>query len=177
MTRGSIGTRSLNTLLQQVLNPPERDKPELPQGGLILRVGDRVIQQVNDYDREVFNGDLGVINQIDREEQEVTVLFNERLVKYDYADLNELTLAWAVSIHKSQGSEYPVVILPIYLQHYALLSRNLIYTGLTRARQLAIVVGPQKAIAVAVNQVRDQARYTYLAQRTQQDPVQIRRFS
>ena len=95
----------------------------------------------------------------------MTVQFGDRTVPYDYADLNEITLAWAVTIHKSQGSEYPVVILPLYMQHYLMLSRNLLYTGLTRAKQLAILVGPKKAIALAVRQVKDQQRYTMLAQR------------
>ncbi|MBD2098942.1 ATP-dependent RecD-like DNA helicase [Trichocoleus sp. FACHB-591] len=165
MTRGEVGTRNLNTVLQQLINPPYSGKTEIARGGMTLRVGDRVIQQVNDYDREVFNGDLGVIAAIDPEEQEVTVRFGDRLVNYDRADLNEITLAWAVTIHKAQGSEYPVVILPLYLQHYMMLSRNLLYTGLTRAKQLAFLVGPKKAIAIAVNQVKDQQRYTALARR------------
>ena len=110
-TRGEIGTRNLNTLLQQALNPREQGKVELVRGGSVLRVGDRVIQQVNDYQREVFNGDLGTILNIDLEEQEVVVQFTEREVSYDYADLGELALAWAVTVHKSQGSEYPVVII------------------------------------------------------------------
>ena len=122
-------------------------------------------QVPNDYDREVFNGDLGRITTIDVEEPEVTVQFGDRMVTYDYADLNEITLAWAVTIHKSQGSEYPVVILPLYMQHYLMLSRNLLYTGLTRAKKLVILVGSQKAIALAVRQVKDQQRYTMLAQR------------
>jgi exodeoxyribonuclease V alpha subunit len=120
---------------------------------------------VNDYNREVFNGDLGTITRIDLEEQEVTVQFAERPVSYDYADVNEIALAWAVTVHKSQGSEYPVVILPLYMQHYLMLSRNLLYTGLTRAKQLAILVGPQKAIGMAVRQVKDKQRYTLLNQR------------
>lgn len=165
MTRGEIGTRNLNQVLQQLVNPPVAGKAELIRGGRVLRVGDRVIQKVNDYNREVFNGDLGSIGAIDIEEQEVTVEFAGRSVVYDAADLNEIDLAWSVSIHKSQGSEYPVVILPIYMQHYLLLSRNLIYTGLTRAKQLAIFVGPQKAIGFAVHQVKSQQRYTLLAQR------------
>jgi exodeoxyribonuclease V alpha subunit len=131
----------------------------------VLRVGDRVIQQVNDYDREVFNGDLGAIAAIDLEEQEVTLQYQERLVTYDYADLNEITLAFATTIHKSQGSEYPVVILPLYMQHYMLLSRNLLYTGLTRAKQLAILIGSKKAIGLAVRQVKDAGRYTLLQER------------
>lgn len=167
MTRGEIGTRNLNQVLQQLVNPPAAGKAELMRGGRVLRVGDRIIQKVNDYNREVFNGDLGSISAIDIEEQEVTVEFAGRSVVYDAADLNEIDLAWSVSIHKSQGSEYPVVILPIYMQHYLLLSRNLIYTGLTRAKQLAIFVGPQKAIGFAVHQVKSQQRYTLLAQRLQ----------
>jgi exodeoxyribonuclease V alpha subunit len=165
MTRGEVGTRNLNGVLQSLINPPSATKAEIKSGGIMLRVGDRVIQQVNDYDREVFNGDLGTIAAIDLEEQEVTVQYQERLVTYDYADLNEITLAFATTIHKSQGSEYPVVILPLYMQHYMMLSRNLLYTGLTRAKQLAILVGPTKAIGLAVKQVKDQQRYTLLAQR------------
>jgi exodeoxyribonuclease V alpha subunit len=164
-TRGEIGTRQLNTMLQQVLNPAKQVKLELARGGSLLRVGDRVIQQVNDYQREVFNGDLGTIAEISLEEQEVTVQFAERAVTYDYADLGELALAWAVTVHKSQGSEYPVVILPLFMQHYMLLSRNLLYTGLTRAKQLAILVGPTKAIGLTVKRIMDRERYTALADR------------
>src|SRR6059058_1649015 len=164
-TRGEAGTRQLNAMLQRVLNPPETGKVELARGGNTLRVGDRVIQQVNDYQREVFNGDVGTITSIDLEEQELIVQFTERTVTYDYADLSELALAWAVTVHKSQGSEYPVVILSIFMQHYLLLSRNLLYTGLTRARQLAILVGPTKAIGMAVKRVMDRQRYTALAER------------
>jgi exodeoxyribonuclease V alpha subunit len=173
MTRGETGTRNLNQVLQQLINPPSLTKAEVVRGGMTLRVGDRIIQKVNDYNREVFNGDLGVITEVDREEQAVTVQFTDglrptgdhRFVTYDSADLNEITLAWAVTIHKSQGSEYPVVVLPLYMQHYLLLSRNLIYTGLTRARQLVILVGPQRAIGFAVKQKKDQHRYTLLSER------------
>jgi exodeoxyribonuclease V alpha subunit len=132
---------------------------------MIFRVGDRVIQLKNDYQREVFNGDLGVVVAIDAIEQEVTISFEGRDVVYDYADLNEVALAWSISIHKSQGSEYPVVILPIYMTHYVMLSRNLIYTGLTRAKKLAIVIGSNKAIGMAVRQVNQQERYTRLKER------------
>jgi exodeoxyribonuclease V alpha subunit len=164
-TRGEVGTRQLNAMLQQALNPSKPGKVELTRGGSILRVGDRVIQQVNDYQREVFNGDIGTIASIDPEEQEVIVQFTERAVSYDYADLSELALAWAVTVHKSQGSEYPVVIFPIFMQHYLLLSRNLLYTGLTRAKQLAILVGSTKAIGLAIKRVTDRQRYTALADR------------
>ncbi|AFZ22197.1 SF1B family DNA helicase RecD2 [Allocoleopsis franciscana] len=164
-TRGVVGTRNLNQVLQNLLNPPSASKAEVVRGGTILRVGDRLIQRVNDYQREVFNGDLGVIVAIDNEEQEIRVQFDQRQVTYDYADLLEVDLAWAVTIHKSQGSEYPVVVLPLFPQHYLMLSRNLLYTGLTRAKRLAVIVGPKKAVAMAVNQVKDQKRYTGLAWR------------
>ncbi|HEY9672044.1 MAG TPA: ATP-dependent RecD-like DNA helicase [Waterburya sp.] len=164
-TRGVVGTRSLNQVLQNLLNPPSPNKAEVVRGGTTLRVGDRLIQRVNDYQREVFNGDLGVILAIDNEEQEIRVQFDQRQVTYDYADLNEVDLAWAVTIHKSQGSEYPVVLLLLFPQHYLMLSRNLLYTGLTRAKRLAVIVGPKKAVAMAVNQVKDQKRYTGLGWR------------
>lgn len=165
MSRGLVGTRNLNAVLQQLINPPAQGKVEINRGGMVLREGDRVIQQMNDYDREVFNGDLGTILSIDTEEQEVTVEYGGRAVVYDYADLNEITLAFSISVHKSQGGEFPVVIFPLFMQHYVMLSRNLFYTGLTRARKLAIVVGSKKAIALAVRTTDDQQRYTRLWQR------------
>ncbi len=160
-----VGTRNLNAVLQQLINPPSLDLVEINRGGMILREGDRIIQLTNDYNREVFNGDLGNILSIDTVEQEVTVDYGGRAVVYDYADLNEITLAFAVSVHKSQGSEYPVVIFPLYMQHYMMLSRNLFYTGLTRARKLAIIIGDKKAISLAVRTTDDQQRYTRLWQR------------
>jgi exodeoxyribonuclease V alpha subunit len=165
MTRGLIGTRNLNKVLQQLINPTAEDKDELLRGDSILRTGDRVMQLKNDYKKEVFNGDLGMLLNIDHTEKEVTIDFDGREVVYDYADLNEITLAWATSIHKSQGSEYPVVILPLYTQHYIMLSRNLFYTGLTRAKKLGLIVGSEKAIAIAVRQVKQQQRYTRLNSR------------
>ena len=123
------------------------------------------MQLKNDYNREVFNGDLGIVRAIDKTEKEVTIDFGGRDVVYDFADRDEITLAWAKSIHKSQGSEYPVVILPLYTQHYVMLSRNLFYTGLTRSKKLALVVGSSKAIAIAVKQVKQQLRYTRLKER------------
>jgi exodeoxyribonuclease V alpha subunit len=165
MSRGMLGTRHLNRVLQEQINPFSPDKGELFRGGMTLRVGDRILQLKNDYTRNVFNGDLGTVVEIVPSEQEVTVRFDERLVIYDYADLNEVTLAWATTIHKSQGSEYPVVILPLHMQHYIMLSRNLFYTGLTRAKQLAIVIGPKKALAISVNQLKEQNRYTRIQER------------
>ncbi|HEY9827409.1 MAG TPA: ATP-dependent RecD-like DNA helicase [Stenomitos sp.] len=165
MTRGEVGTRNLNTVLQTLLNAPHPGKAELIRGNTTLRVGDRVMQKVNDYNREVFNGDLGVVVSIDLEAQEITVCFDRKEVVYDRPDLNEIDLAWATTIHKSQGSEYPVVILPLFMQHSRMLNRNLIYTGLTRAQKLAIIVGPQRAIGLAVKQTQHQARHTFLQQR------------
>jgi exodeoxyribonuclease V alpha subunit len=165
MTRGAVGTRNLNQVLQQLVNPPSPDKPEVVRGGMTFRVGDRIIQLKNDYNREVFNGDLGIVEAIDPIEQELTIRFDNRNVTYDYADLNEVALAWSITIHKSQGSEYPVVLLPIYMTHYVMLSRNLIYTGLTRAKKLAIIIGSNKAIGMAVKQVNQQQRYTRLRER------------
>ncbi|MBW4595523.1 MAG: ATP-dependent RecD-like DNA helicase [Brasilonema angustatum HA4187-MV1] len=165
MTRGLVGTRNLNNVLQQLINPPSPQKIEITRGGTIFRVGDRVIQLTNDYQREVFNGDVGFITTIDTEEQEVVVQYQERDVIYDYADLNEIALAWSVSIHKSQGSEYPVVILPLYTQHYMMLTRNLLYTGLTRAKKLAVIIGSKKAIQMCVRSTKSLERYTQLQQR------------
>jgi exodeoxyribonuclease V alpha subunit len=162
MTRGAVGTRNFNQVLQQLINPPSPDKLEVSRGGMTFRVGDRVIQLKNDYDREVFNGDLGMVAAIDAIAQELIIQFDGRDVTYDYADLNEITLAWSISIHKSQGSEYPVVLLPIYMTHYVMLSRNLIYTGLTRAKKLAILIGSERAIGMTVQQVNQQQRYTRL---------------
>jgi exodeoxyribonuclease V alpha subunit len=165
MARGEVGTRNLNRVLQTVINPPHSHKNELRQGDTTLRVGDRVIQKVNDYNREVFNGDLGSIESIDAAEQVAIVRYETKSVAYNRADLNEIGLAWAVTIHKAQGSEYPVVILPIFSQHSIMLNRNLLYTGLTRARDLAIMVGPQKAIDFAIEQFKHRERYTLLAER------------
>ena len=151
-----------------MINPPIEDKHELSRGDSILRIGDRVMQLKNDYTREVFNGDLGIVVNIDRTEKEVVIDFDDREVVYDFADLNEISLAWATSIHKSQGSEYPVVILPLYTQHYVMLSRNLFYTGLTRTKKLALIVGSEKAVAITVKQVKQQQRYTRLKERLEQ---------
>ena len=165
MSRGLVGTRNLNNVLQQLINPPHPEKVEVSRGGNIFRVGDRIIQLTNDYQREVFNGDVGFITAIDSEEQELVVRYQGRDVIYDFADKNEIALAWAVTVHKSQGSEYPVVLFPMYTSHYVMLSRNLLYTGLTRAKKLAIIIGSKKAIAMAVRSVNQKPRYTQLQQR------------
>jgi exodeoxyribonuclease V alpha subunit len=148
--------------LQKVFNPREAD---LTRGGRSFRVNDKVMQVRNNYDKEVFNGDIGRIAGIDAESQEVTIVFDGREVVYEYPDLDEIVLAYAVSVHKSQGSEYPAVIMPILTQHYVLLQRNLIYTAVTRAKRLVVMVGTKKALAIGVKNDKTQKRYTYLRQR------------
>lgn len=165
MNRGRVGTQCLNQELQAILNPPVPHKPEFKRGQHCLRQGDRVIQLRNNYEREVFNGDMGQIVHMDPEEQCLQVQFPEGTVTYDFADSDELALAYALSIHKSQGSEYPVVVLPLSLQHYLMLQRNLLYTGMTRARQLLILVGEKRAIHLAVRNSYQQIRYSHLAER------------
>lgn len=167
MHRGMIGAQRLNQELQAALNPPNPEKSELMRGSRLLRQGDRVIQLRNNYDRAVFNGDLGQVQDLDGEEQLLKVAFGETQVDYDFADLDELGLAYALTVHKSQGSEYPVVILPLSTQHFLMLQRNLLYTAMTRARKLLILVGQVKAIELAVNNCQQQKRYSRLAQRLQ----------
>ena len=162
MNRGSIGVRELNTVLQGALNPARPGEPAAERFGWRFQVRDKVIQTENDYKKEVFNGDIGMIEKIDPVEQEVTVRFDERLVTYDYGELDEVSLAYAVTIHKAQGSEFPAVVIPVAMQHYMLLQRNLIYTGITRAKQLLVVVGQRKALGLAVRNDQSRKRYSGL---------------
>ena len=159
MHRGVVGATHLNSVLQQVLNPREDG---ITRGDRNFRMGDKVMQIRNNYDKEVFNGDIGRIVTIDTEAQEVLLSFDGRTVPYDYADLDEIALAYAVSVHKSQGSEYPAVVIPILTQHYVLLQRNLIYTGVTRGKKLVVIVGTKKALAIGVKNNKTEKRYTYL---------------
>ena len=162
MHRGVVGASNLNEALQNTLNPREDG---LLRGTRTLRVNDKVMQIRNNYDKEVFNGDIGRIKRIDQENQEVLVSYDGREIPYDYPDLDELALAYAVSVHKSQGSEYPAVIIPLLTQHYMLLQRNLIYTAITRAKKLVVIVGTRKALAIAVKNDKTEKRYTYLKHR------------
>jgi exodeoxyribonuclease V alpha subunit len=162
MHKGTIGVTNLNIELQKRLNPGQ---PGITRGAWNFRIGDKVMQIVNNYDKDVFNGDIGWISKIDPEQREVAVDFDGRLVPYDYSDLDEVVLAYAVSVHKSQGSEYPVVILPVVTQHYMLLQRNLIYTGITRAKKLVIMIGTKNALAIAIRNNKPQRRYTLLSER------------
>lgn len=163
--RGTLGTVNLNTKLQEAANPPKPGKLQIQMGEKILRVGDRVIQMRNNYDLNVYNGDIGWIESVDTEEFSCCVRFGgveARRVEFQKEDLTELQLAYAVTIHKSQGSEFSVVILPVSSQHYHMLFRNLIYTGLTRAKKLAIFVGSQKAFTTAIQKVDNRKRQTAL---------------
>ena len=164
MTRGSLGTISLNKMIQESANPSQRGKSEMQVGERIFRVGDRVIHRRNNYDLGVFNGDIGVIQEIDNEELTCVVSFfpDQRLVEYKRDDIPELDLSYAITIHKSQGSEFGAVIIPVLTQHFKMLFRNLIYTGLTRARKLAVLVGTRKALAMAVKNQDTSQRQTYL---------------
>jgi exodeoxyribonuclease V alpha subunit len=163
MNRGRVGAHQLNELLQAALNPPGAGKIELTRGSRILRIGDKVIQRVNNYKLEVFNGDVGTIENIDLEDQMISVRFTERIVDYDYADIMDLAHGFAVSIHKSQGSEYPAVVIPLHVQHFLILSRNLLYTALTRAKKTVVLVGMTKAIGMAMNNLEAARRFTGLA--------------
>ena len=165
MHRGGLGSRSLNTILQAKLNP--NLTPRVSKFGTTFIPGDKVIQNVNNYNKDVFNGDIGTITSIDLEENEVKINFDGRLVVYDCNELDEISLAYAISIHKSQGSEYPVIVMPIATQHYMLLARNLLYTGVTRGKKLVVIVGQMKALAMAVKNSATKTRITNLQARLQ----------
>lgn len=164
MNRSTLGTHHLNQKIQQSLNPTSHG-PQVEWRGTTFRIGDRVIQMVNNYQRDVFNGDQGIVSKIDRVEQELHVQFDSRSVAYDLVDLDELALAYALSIHKSQGSEFPAVIIPIHTQHFVMLQRNLLYTAVTRGKQLVVLVGSRRAVQIAVRQQDTRRRCTALIDR------------
>ena len=164
--RGPAGVQNLNILLQEALNPAQPGRPERRAGLYSFRVGDRVMQQRNNYDLDVYNGDIGDIAGIDAEQQQLIVRYDgTRLIHYDFNQLDELTLAYAISIHKSQGAEYACVVVPLLMQHYALLQRNLVYTAVTRARQLVVLVGDRRALSTAIHNDEVAERYTGLSRR------------
>jgi exodeoxyribonuclease V alpha subunit len=162
MHKGIVGAGNLNTELQKCLNPFQQ---EITRGNRNFRVSDKVMQIRNNYDKEVFNGDIGRITRIQEEADEITIVFDGREVPYAFYELDELILAYAVSIHKSQGSEYPAVVVPVLTQHYILLQRNLIYTAVTRGRDLVVMVGTRKALAMGVHNDKTQKRFTNLRYR------------
>jgi len=164
MNRSELGARNLNTVLQNVLNP-RREAQEVERYGWTFRVGDKVLQTVNDYQKEVFNGDIGRVATVDAVEQELSVDYDGRQVTYDFNELDELALGYALTIHKSQGSEYPAVVIPLHTQHYMMLQRNLLYTGITRGKRLVVLVGSRKALALAVGRQDTTRRYCGLCRR------------
>ena len=162
MQRGAVGAENLNMLIQAAVNP---EGEGLRRGGILYRTRDKVMQIRNNYDKEVFNGDIGIITAVDTEERALTVNFDGRPVAYDISELDELVLAYATTIHKSQGSEYPIVVMPIMMTHYVMLQRNLVYTGVTRAKRCLVLIGTRKAVSMAIRNTNVQKRNTLLAER------------
>ena len=160
MNRGGVGARSLNIELQSVLNPAGDRKVE--RFGWTFSPGDKVMQIENDYDKEVYNGDIGTVDDVDPEAGELTAHFDGRSVTYGFGELDTLVPAYAATIHKSQGSEYPAVVIPVMTQHYTMLQRNLLYTGVTRGKRLVVLVGQKRAIAIAVRNVSGRRRWSKL---------------
>jgi exodeoxyribonuclease V alpha subunit len=166
MHRGELGATTLNRLLQEAITPGQ---PELRDGARVFRIGDRVMQMRNNYDHEVYNGDVGEVLRVaggsGEEGPQVVVRFDEREVNYEADDLDELTLAYAATVHKSQGSEYPAVIVPVHTQHYVMLQRSLLYTAVTRGKKLVVLIGTRKALRIAVGSAEVAARCSRLAAR------------
>jgi exodeoxyribonuclease V alpha subunit len=160
MNRGGVGARSLNIELQAALNPPGEHKVE--RFGWTFAPGDKIMQIENDYEKEVYNGDIGYIDDVDPDAGELTASFDGRAVTYGFGELDTLMPAYAATIHKSQGSEYPAVVIPVMTQHYTMLQRNLLYTGVTRGKQLVVLVGQKKAVAIAVHNVSGRRRWSKL---------------
>lgn len=170
MQRGLLGARNLNVQLQETLNPQGE---ALERFGTKFREHDKVMQLENDYDKDVFNGDVGFVHRINVDDQQMVVRFGDRFVNYDFNELDELAPAYAITVHKSQGSEYPCVVIPIHTQHFMMLQRNLLYTAITRGRKLVILVGTRKAIAMAVNRHDVQQRRTALRHRLLEDDSRL----
>jgi exodeoxyribonuclease V alpha subunit len=166
MNRGSLGVRALNVALQQALNPDAT--PQITRFGWTYAPGDKVIQTVNNYDKDVFNGDIGHVERVDTEDGVITLNFDGREVAYDLGELDEVALAYTATVHKSQGSEYPAIVIPMATQHYPMLERNLLYTGVTRGKQLVVIIGQPKALAIAVRTIKSMRRLTNLAKRLRQ---------
>jgi exodeoxyribonuclease V alpha subunit len=165
MQRGGIGARALNVELQKVLNSGTASQSSVERFGYTYRVGDKVMQTENDYEKEVFNGDIGFVAAIDADANEVMINFDGRTVAYGFGELDEVMLCYATTIHKSQGSEYPAVVIPIMTQHYMMLERNLLYTGITRGQKLVVLVGQKKAVGIAVRGNKDRRRWSKLRER------------
>jgi exodeoxyribonuclease V alpha subunit len=162
MNRGGVGARSLNIELQGALNPAGEHKVE--RFGWTFSPGDKIMQVENNYDKEVYNGDIGTIDSVDTAEGVLAASFDGRTITYEFGELDMLVPAYAATIHKSQGSEYPAVVIPVHTQHYTMLQRNLLYTGVTRGKKLVVLIGQKKAIAIAVRNVSGRRRWSKLAE-------------
>jgi len=165
MNKGSLGVRTLNGLLQNALNPLQPDESFVEKFGWQFRLRDKVMQIRNNYDKEVFNGDIGVVTALDPLEREIVIQYNQREVRYDEGELDEVIPAYAATIHKSQGSEFPVIVIPLAMQHFMMLQRNLIYTGVTRGKQMVVLIGQKKALEMAIRNNATHQRFTGLLQR------------
>ena len=162
MQRAVVGATNLNMALQEALNPQGEG---LRRSGFVYRPNDKVMQIKNNYDKEVFNGDIGIIESVDLQDRTLLVNFDNRSIEYDATELDELVHAYATTIHKAQGSEYPIVVMPVLMNHFAMLQRNLVYTGITRAKKILVMVGTKKAMAYAVRNVTVTKRNTLLKER------------
>ena len=167
MNKSELGVHALNARLQEALNGGAKGGKTVERFGRTYRVGDKVIQLRNNYQKKVFNGDIGRVTDIDGEEQSLTADYDGRVITYDFAELDEVNLAFCTSIHKAQGSEYAAVVIPLHTQHYVMLQRNLLYTGVTRGKKLVAIVGSRKALAIAVQKQDTAFRYSLLRQRLQ----------
>jgi exodeoxyribonuclease V alpha subunit len=166
MHNSELGTKNLNAQLQELLNP-KKAGPEVKRPGWTFRLGDKVLQTRNNYEKDVFNGDIGRVHEIDEDEQELTVEYDGRLVTYSFDELDELLLAFAMTVHKSQGSEYPAVVMPVHTQHFVMLQRNLLYTAVTRGKKLVVLIGTRRALGLAVQRHDTGKRYSGLCRRLQ----------
>ena len=162
MQRGTAGAANLNIVLQEALNPSGAG---IRRSGYIFRQNDKVMQIKNNYDKEVFNGDIGIIERVNFEERTLIINFDGRHVEYEDMELDEIVLAYATTIHKAQGSEYPIVVMPLLMEHYVMLQRNLVYTGITRAKKILVIVGTKKALAYSVRNLKVTERNTMLKER------------
>jgi exodeoxyribonuclease V alpha subunit len=159
MYRGEAGADNLNSILQSALN---KNEVLITRGKKCYKVGDKVMQLRNNYEKDVFNGDIGLIHTINTEDQKLEIIFNGKIVAYDFLDLDDITLAYAITVHKSQGSEYPCVILPLSTAHYIMLQRNLLYTAVTRASKMMVITGSKQALQIAIGNKKSRKRYTSL---------------
>jgi len=174
MNRSFVGTYNLNYILQKLINPYDGYN-QISYAGTTFKINDKVMQIRNNYTKHIYNGDIGVIEYIDHEDKEIKVNFSGKIVEYDFDELNELVLAYAISIHKSQGSEYPAIIIPIFMQHFMLLQRNLLYTAVTRAKKLCFLIGQTKAIALAVKNVNYNKRITFLKKFIEEEFISLKK--